>query len=169
MDKHFEPLLFIAALRGNIELAQFLIEKGADVNMQDEYGFTAMYDAACNGHSDVVKMLLDGGARPDLGPCPIDQATMYGHVKVMQLLLDSGVKINQRIPGSGMTLLHIAAVEGQKDAVKLLLERGADHSMPDRSGLTALNLAQNYGQHTPNWPQGQKEVVKILYQHGVTE
>ena len=73
------------------------------------------------------------------------------------------------MPDSGSTLLHIAAVEGQKDAVKLLLERGADHSMTDRSGLTSLKLAQDYGQHTPNWPQGQKEVVRILYQYGVTE
>ena len=38
--KHLGHLLFVAAMRGNIDLVQFLMEKGADINRQDEYGFT---------------------------------------------------------------------------------------------------------------------------------
>ena len=170
MDKVFGTPLFVAAERGDTCLVKFLIEKGAEVNMHCEYEITALFNAASNGHSDVVKMLLDGGAWPDLGEslC-LHEAAQYGYIEVLQLLLNSGAKINAIIPENGLTPLHIAAIYGQKDAVKLLLERGADHSVTSLNGYTALTMAQNGGRHTPNYPQGQKDVVNVLRQFGVVE
>ena len=39
-----------------------LIEAGADVNVQDEYGYTALMNASKKGHLEIVEKLLDAGA-----------------------------------------------------------------------------------------------------------
>ena len=86
-----------AASFGHKEVAQLLLQKGADPDRVDNFGQTPLYWAAITGHRGVAEILLDGGA--DLN----------------------------RAVSSGKPLLHRAAMRGHKDVVALLLERGADH------------------------------------------
>ena len=49
----------VCAEHGSLEMAKWLVDKGADVNAQMSTGWTAMHTAAKNGHGHILKMLLD--------------------------------------------------------------------------------------------------------------
>lgn len=53
----------LAVSHGKLDSTRMLLECGADVNMQDEDGSTALMCAAEHGHKDIVKLLLD---HPDI-------------------------------------------------------------------------------------------------------
>lgn len=59
-------------------------------------------------------------------------------------LQDNPEKVN-RDTGNGWTMLHYEALEGNAPVVEILLEMGADASIKNSSGLTALDMAQNLG------------------------
>ena len=69
-----------------------LINHGSvDVNMQDEFGLTPMYDAASWGYYNIIDILAKAGADPDIGSIhgatPVHAAASYGYtdtVKVIQ-------------------------------------------------------------------------------------
>jgi ankyrin repeat protein len=70
-------------------------------------------------------------------------------------MLDRGVSPNLR-DRNGRTLLMLAAENGHRDTVRLLLERGADPNARSALGETALELAKR---------RGDAELVRILQMH----
>ncbi len=48
---------------GQVDMVRRLVEAGADVNAENEYGFTALRLAVLEGHADVAKVLREAGAR----------------------------------------------------------------------------------------------------------
>ena len=56
----------VCAEHGSLEMAQWLVDKGADVNAQMTTGWTAMHTAAKNGHNQVLKSLLENNGDPHL-------------------------------------------------------------------------------------------------------
>jgi ankyrin repeat protein len=97
-----------ACRSGRIEVLGYLIKMGADID-GDPYRGTGLTWAAATGKLDTVRWLLDHGAR-------INRRGSFGG------------------PGHGqaITALHIAGQSGQMEAVKLLIERGADMSIRDQ-------------------------------------
>eukprot|EP00943_MAST-04B_sp_MAST-4B-sp1_P003795 g3795.t1 len=75
-DQNMTPLMTAATVVGNADLVVYLLSKGADVNLIDNQGWTCLHHAAAAADLDVVKILLDNGARPFernvLGLRPID-------------------------------------------------------------------------------------------------
>jgi uncharacterized protein len=104
-----ESPLMLAALAGELEICQTLIERDADVNKP---GWAPLHYAATNSHIMVIRLLLDHHAY-------IDAASP-----------------------NGSTPLMMAAMYGNASAVKLLLESGADPSLKNDLGLTAIDFAQ---------------------------
>lgn len=49
----------LAVSHGRLEMVQLLLEAGADINLQDEDGSTALMCATEHGHVDIVKSLLE--------------------------------------------------------------------------------------------------------------
>jgi ankyrin repeat protein len=84
-----------------------LVEHGADVDA-DPYRGTALTWAAVNGHAETVAALLGLGADPN------GRGTFGGPTH-----------------GEGVTALHIAAQNGRDDAIRVLLEGGADATIAD--------------------------------------
>eukprot|EP00730_Choanoeca_flexa_P001857 TRINITY_DN10815_c0_g1_i1.p1 TRINITY_DN10815_c0_g1~~TRINITY_DN10815_c0_g1_i1.p1 ORF type:complete len:579 (+),score=82.62 TRINITY_DN10815_c0_g1_i1:109-1845(+) len=97
------PSLSAAAANGHLEVVRLLLAQGAECNLADSIGWTALHAACRRGHLDVAQELLQHGAA-----------------------------INQR-SNRGLTPLHAAAAEGQDEVVCMLLNAGADMKTHHRS------------------------------------
>jgi ankyrin repeat protein len=106
--------------------------------------------AAAQGHDDVVRWLLDAGAKPDVvsgsGDTALSLAATRGQVDAARLLItDERVDVNAR-DGSGWTPLQAASLRGHDEIVALLLERDdLAANMADTDGRTALIWAASAG------------------------
>lgn len=63
----------LAVSHGRLEMVKFLLDSGANVNVQDEDGSTALMCASEHGHTEIVKMLL---AHPDCDPALTDNVSV---------------------------------------------------------------------------------------------
>ena len=115
-----ESPLMLAALKGQLELADKMVKKGADVNKP---GWTPLHYAASNGHLPVIRLLLENHAYIDAespnGSTPLMMASMYGSPAAVKLLLDEGADPllkNQQ----GMTALQFAERANRLDAAELI-------------------------------------------------
>lgn len=135
----------IAALRSSsFDVARILIEiPGTDVNARTAKDETALMLAAIRGNLDICRQLIAHDAdinKP--GWTPLHYAATYdGDTRVLQLLLDHFAYIDAESP-NGTTPLMMAAGYGSLDAVKLLLTMGADASLKNAQGLTAIDFAR---------------------------
>lgn len=110
---------------------KLLIDHGADVNMINSEGETALLVSATNGRNDVVSLLIAEGSNVNskdrIGRTPLLRAAACGHEETARLLLENGAHVNFR-DQQGSTPLLVAsasAAGGEKGVVKLLLEKGA--------------------------------------------
>lgn len=92
-------VLILACVTGNIDLIQLLMEFGASVNIQNEHGISALFNAVKYDHLDVVKFLLEYGADPNVQESerkdtPLICASKYGRVEIVHYLLASGATPN---------------------------------------------------------------------------
>ncbi|XP_068930485.1 2-5A-dependent ribonuclease [Petaurus breviceps papuanus] len=122
------PPLIQAVKEGNIKLVQELLERGVDVNVQVEGGWTPMHNAVQEGNKDIVQLLLDKGADPHVkkenGATPFIVAGIVGNVELLELLLSKGADINE-CDNHGFTAFMEAAFYGQVNALEFLYEKGA--------------------------------------------
>jgi ankyrin repeat protein len=111
----------------------------------DQYRHTPLICAAGNGHVEVVRVLLEGGANVERANAnqvtALHKAALYGYLEVCRLLLDWGAKVDP-VDKWRNTPLHDAVRFGHLLVVKLLVEGGADVSVKDDNGLTARDLAR---------------------------
>ncbi|MFB0565376.1 MAG: ankyrin repeat domain-containing protein [Candidatus Aminicenantaceae bacterium] len=114
-DGEGETPLFRAAESGHLDVVQYLVAKGAQVNAKNNVDQTALFYSAYYGQADILDWLLSKGAE-------FKGIDMYG-----------------RSP------LHYAAREGKKDATKILVEKGLDINLEDGSGVSPLRFAVDRG------------------------
>ena len=115
----------IAAIKGRLDLARGLIERGAEVNKP---GWTPLHYAAT----------FPGPAAPDM----------------TRLMLEHHAYIDAESP-NGTTPLMMAAMYGSPEAVKVLIQAGADLNIKNQLGMTALDFAVR-GQR-----QNAKELIEV--------
>ncbi len=159
-DERNTPLIK-AALGGHEAAARALLEAGADPNIRGFAGKTALFWAAERGHAALVTLLLQHEATPNIktnaGLTPLMEAAKSGRLSLVQELISHEADLDAReggdvLPGTldvsagtGMTALMFAAVGGHANVVQVLLDAGADTSIRNRSGQTALEEALKSG------------------------
>lgn len=95
-------------------IIRLLLEYGADVNSEDDTGWTPLFLlSSSTGNLEVAKVLLEHGADPNVRPrcSPLYAALQRGHLDLVQLLLKHGADPNAR-DDHGDTLLHVASGGG---------------------------------------------------------
>ncbi|MDR1958516.1 MAG: ankyrin repeat domain-containing protein [Planctomycetaceae bacterium] len=144
-------LLHCAAGRNsNMEVIEYLMTQGLDVNAKDDFDRTPLHCAAgFNSHVEVVKFLIKKGANVNaedrFGTPPLHYAARNNfNVEVIEYLIWEGADVNAKDVG-GETPLHWAAENNSKVTVvkvmKFLIERGADVNAKDVRGETPWDVA----------------------------
>ena len=121
--------LIKAAISGQLVVAKFLVNSGADLESKDSAGRTALYWAASQGHRGLIELLLASKANPDNGDkegkTALHGAAERGFRSVGEVLLDHGSSVNAKTM-AGVTPLHLAVANGFRAMTELLLGRQAD-------------------------------------------
>jgi uncharacterized protein len=157
-DKKGNSPIHLALSKDKEDIFNALLEKGADVNVAGMSGKvenqTVLYLAVVRGRENLVEKLLAKGANPNIadsgGATPLTEACVGANVKpnIVKMLLDKGANPNMPENLSGAhSLIWIASnkdVSSDKriEVAKMLLAKGADKSLKDKKGRTALDWAK---------------------------
>ncbi|HUK87026.1 MAG TPA: ankyrin repeat domain-containing protein [Terriglobales bacterium] len=167
--------LWYASYDGKTDEVISSVEHGADVNFRGKGDFSPIVIAARNGHLDIVKFLVEHGARVDQRDnnrkkSALLAAAFKGHYDVVQYVVEKGADLDVQAV-NGWTPLHDAAYIGNFQIVKLLVDRGARLDLRNERNETALQTAER-GQHdavrrrqTNATPEEYRQVIDYLRGH----
>ena len=122
-------------------LANFLILEENDVNMQTSGGYTPLMIASLKAHEDIVRLLLQHGADPNINnnyeESPLMFAARAESLACVCMLLDAGANIDQK-SYDGMTALHYAVFKNCNTApiITCLIDKGARIDAEDEFEIT---------------------------------
>ena len=139
-------VLHLVALLGKEEVAQFLVDSGADQKAKDRSGRTALHMAVKAENLSVLKVLLKG--EPDLeakdhfGMTALSLAVDAEHHKMVECLIEAGA--NTDAEDYLWNPIELAVRRGYEDTVHLLLEEGYDCHRKNGYGDNLLHAASKY-------------------------
>jgi ankyrin repeat protein len=138
--------LACSPMRNYVGIADFLLEHGADPNLLDKTGCSPLHDAAAEGMTDLVKILLrdtrtDPGLPGNSSRTALHKAAYRGQFEVVNLLLSRSPETVDPRDASGLTPLHDASRQNKYEVAERLILDGADVDARTRTGATPLHLA----------------------------
>ncbi|CAF3138304.1 unnamed protein product [Rotaria sp. Silwood2] len=133
--------LFGAAKKGHVEICEYLIDNGADVNAITMTGATPLYTATEEGHLEVVVLLIRHGADVNQSPkgqvardlhienqTPLLIACMRNHEAIIRYLIESGANVNVTSERGSSPFLAICQ-HNNVELARLLIRHGARHDV----------------------------------------
>eukprot|EP00026_Physarum_polycephalum_P005857 Phypoly_transcript_05896.p1 GENE.Phypoly_transcript_05896~~Phypoly_transcript_05896.p1 ORF type:complete len:489 (-),score=75.61 Phypoly_transcript_05896:74-1540(-) len=152
-----DPLLHMLVNTGRKEMAQMVVDRGADINLHTEDVPSPLcFSLAKGGEPECARWLLDLGANITFafdGITPMSFAASSGLIDIMELLLEKGAILT--LDKYTTTPLHAAATNNQLEAVKFLLDKGADVNEVDSDGEYAISHGADH-----------LEMVELLLEKG---
>jgi ankyrin repeat protein len=150
--------LLYAVKNNSIEAIKKLVNNGADINFDDNDGYTALDNAIMNNCIEAVKILFDSCTDPIYSLRYLFLAINEEVFEIAGYLLESGVDINCPDDDGDTVLIEICnGWSPSRDQVKYLLEAGADINHKNNDGNTALIFAINEEDY---------EIAKYLIESG---
>ncbi|KAJ6489623.1 ankyrin repeat-containing domain protein [Mycena vitilis] len=129
-----------SAVAGNVEICEYLISTGADVNFFEGLQFGVAHPIYYASNLATVQLLLASGADPNIHNTefiPLFRAVGTLNLGIIQALLDGGADINVR----GARAENVLALCGTVELLRFFLERGADPNAAAQGGETPLHRA----------------------------
>jgi ankyrin repeat protein len=143
-----QRVLAWASRYGLRDVVEELTTRGVNVNptANAQFGLTPLHEAARQGHTDIVRYLLDNSADlsvdvPGYGT-PLHCAVSIGDGDLVRLFISRGADVNG--PTGGRTPLFVAAETGNLELAELLVEHGCDLDRVVQHS-TALDVAIHQG------------------------
>jgi ankyrin repeat protein len=151
--------LHFAALRGRLDVIDWLLSKGADIDaLDEEFQSPPIGWANETGKMRAVDLLDERGATYSLR-----LAAAIGNLTQVQQKIAQTPDLVNCLDGYG-TPLHAAVLWGQYEVARYLLQCGADISGETQDGLTALELAMEQARHpkqiTPLISEAREEEIR---------
>jgi ankyrin repeat protein len=148
-DENLQMALHHAVAAGHLQVAEMLLEEGADVAATDAEERTPLHVAAHEGDAAIVRLLLDNGADPMArefrGRTALFLATNWGNdLETVRYLISAGADVNDRT-SRGEEILLSTLYYGRPEIIDLLLESGALLPDDDESIGTAAYLGASNG------------------------
>jgi ankyrin repeat protein len=149
-----------AAIAADVETLKLMIAKGADLEWAPKAVEKGPRDGFGPNNTGKTPLMvaMDGGKGVGMagGPgdiregavAPFREVSNRNPLDAMQVLIDAGANVNAKTP-AGDSALHIAAFAGKIDVVRLLAKNGADLSLKDGAGLTALQVVEKQPPRPP--------------------
>uniref|UniRef100_A0A8C7DGH3 Transient receptor potential cation channel, subfamily A, member 1b n=1 Tax=Oncorhynchus kisutch TaxID=8019 RepID=A0A8C7DGH3_ONCKI len=165
LDESCSSPLHMAVRGGNMDVIKFCIQKGAKIDQQQVDRSTALHFACSQGATEAVKLMLSSYSRVDSiinlpdGACqtPLHRSTIFDHTELAEYLISKGADIDY-IDCKGLSPLLLATNCGAWRSVALLLSKGANVNIKDKSGCNFLHLAILQ-------PKGLKNLTGDILQH----
>lgn len=138
----------------NRAVIEYLVAHGANMDIQDkEFGYTALHWSIAAGQMEHLQILLQDGADPNIASLeklpPLLEATQRNLLAAIPLLLQYKAHVNAQHP-NGNTALHDCAqpynlqemsyVKGKLEAIKILLDAGADPYIENKDKKIPLDI-----------------------------
>src|SRR5688572_14457816 len=141
---------------GDADALRDILEGDADAaGARDEGGDSPLLMALYHGRRDLAELMLAHGRQPDAF-----EAAAVGDADRLRAALDAEPGLVTRFANDGWTLLHLAGFFGHLDAVRLLLERGAD------ANVFSINTMRNTPLHAALSGPLAAEGIRLLVQAG---
>jgi len=152
--------LNLAASLGQKEIAELLLDLGADPAIGDNENSQPIHLAAIYGHVPVVELLLARGnpinTLDDNGMTPLLFAASRGQLDASRFLVEKGAD-TKIVSSRGINALQMAVIGGNAELVKYFISKGFSVNSAVRDGLTVLHTAASFGR---------TEIVKYLVEKG---
>lgn len=163
MGNGIATAVLFAFANGNVQIFEYLIKSGGDINFKDPDGGTYLIGAAIDINLPLIRVLLANdvniNAQNNQGINALMVSSRMGYVEIVELLLNNGADISAKDKEEMTALMHAADgytgtrstvmrnIEGQQIPLRLnhvavaqlLLDRGANPNLRDKKGKTALD------------------------------
>ena len=148
--------LIIAARDGKLDFVKVILRYEANTEARGTINIdggviedcTALWVAACKGHFDVVRLLIEQSAEVDSrtssNSTPLRASAFDGHLDIVRCLVENGADVNAR-NNFNNTPLMITCYKGHPNVASYLVKHGANINLQDNKGDSCLHYASKGG------------------------